>query len=31
MLQRAMAGTTTEEWTIDKVKMNPKIDAKKFQ
>ncbi len=30
-LQRAMAGTTTEEWTISKVKVNPKIDAKKFQ
>lgn len=29
-LQRAVAGTTTEEWTIAKVKMNPKIDAKKF-
>lgn len=31
MLQRATAGTTTEEWTIEKVKVNPKIDAKKFQ
>lgn len=31
MLQRAVAGTTTEEWTISKVKVNPKIDAKKFQ
>lgn len=30
-LQRAIAGTTTEEWTIEKVKVNPKIDAKKFQ
>lgn len=30
MLQRAMAGTTTEEWTIAKVKVNPRIDAKKF-
>ena len=29
-LQRATAGTTTEEWTIAKVKVNPKIDAKKF-
>ncbi len=29
-LQRAVAGTTTEEWTIAKVKVNPKIDAKKF-
>ncbi|MEX2271528.1 MAG: hypothetical protein WD690_08665 [Vicinamibacterales bacterium] len=30
MLQRAVGGTTTEEWTISKVKVNPKIDAKKF-
>ena len=30
-LQRATGGTTTEEWTIAKVKVNPKIDAKKFQ
>ena len=30
MLQRATAGTTTEEWTIAKIKVNPKIDAKKF-
>ncbi|MDQ3068797.1 MAG: hypothetical protein M3R55_03590 [Acidobacteriota bacterium] len=29
-LQRAVGGTTTEEWTISKVKVNPKIDAKKF-
>jgi hypothetical protein len=29
-MQRAVAGTTTEEWTIAKVKVNPKIDAKKF-
>ena len=29
-IQRATAGTTTEEWTIAKVKLNPKIDAKKF-
>lgn len=31
MLQRATGETTTEEWTISKVKVNPKIDAKKFQ
>jgi hypothetical protein len=30
-LQRATGETTTEEWTIAKVKVNPKIDAKKFQ
>jgi hypothetical protein len=30
MLQRARLGNTTEEWTISKVKVNPKIDAKKF-
>lgn len=29
-LRRASAGTTMEEWTISKVKVNPKIDAKKF-
>lgn len=30
-LQRATGSDTTEEWTIAKVKVNPKIDAKKFQ
>lgn len=30
-LRRSSAGTTTEEWTIDKVKVNPKIDPKKFE
>ena len=29
-LQRATGGTTDEEWTITKVKVNPKIDPKKF-
>lgn len=29
-LRRAMGGTTTEEWSITKVKFNQKIDAKKF-
>lgn len=29
--RRAAAGTTTEEWTINKVKVNPKIDPKKFE
>jgi hypothetical protein len=30
-LRRASAGTTTEEWTVNKVKLNPKIDPKKFE
>jgi len=30
-LRRASGGTTTEEWTINKVKVNPKIDPKKFE
>jgi len=29
-MRRAAAGDTTEEWTIDKVKVNPKIDPKRF-
>lgn len=29
-MRRASGGTTSEEWTITKVKVNPKIDAKKF-
>jgi hypothetical protein len=29
--RRASGGTTTEEWTINKVKVNPKIDPKKFE
>jgi hypothetical protein len=29
-LRRAVAGSTTEEWAITKVKVNPKIDPKKF-
>jgi hypothetical protein len=29
-MRRASGGTTNEEWTITKVKVNPKIDAKKF-
>lgn len=29
-IQRASAGTTNEEWTISKVRVNPKLDAKKF-
>lgn len=30
LLRRASGGETTEEWTITKVKVNPKIDARKF-
>jgi hypothetical protein len=30
-IRRAMSGATNEEWTINKVKVNPKIDAKKFE
>jgi hypothetical protein len=29
-MRRAVAGETNEEWTFSKVKLNPKIDAKKF-
>jgi hypothetical protein len=29
-MRRAMSGTTTEEWTVTRVRINPKIDAKKF-
>ena len=29
-LRRASAGTTVEEWTVNKVRVNPKIDPKKF-
>jgi len=30
-IRRATAGTTNEEWTVNKVKVNPKIDAGKFE
>ncbi len=30
-IRRAVAGSTNEEWTVNKVKVNPKIDAKKFE
>lgn len=30
VMRRAVAGATNEEWTINKVKINPKIDTKKF-
>ena len=29
-IRRAMAGTTTEEWSIRKVKVNPTVDPKRF-
>ena len=30
-LRRAMSGTTSEEWTVNRVRVNPKIDPKKFE
>jgi hypothetical protein len=30
-IQRAVAGTTDEEWTLSRPRVNPKIDPKKFQ
>jgi hypothetical protein len=30
LMRRGSGGETSEEWTISKVKMNPKIDAKRF-
>lgn len=30
LMRRGSAGETTEEWTINKVKVNPRIEAKKF-
>jgi hypothetical protein len=30
VMRRAAAGTTNEEWTVTRVKVNPKLDAKKF-
>jgi hypothetical protein len=30
-IQKAIGDTTQEEWSVTKVKVNPKIDAKKFQ
>jgi hypothetical protein len=29
-MRRASAGTTVEDWTINKIKVNPKTDAKRF-
>jgi hypothetical protein len=31
IMRRAVGGETNEEWTINKVKVNPKIDARKFE
>lgn len=30
-IRRSLGGTTTEEWSVSKVKVNPKIDPKKFE
>ena len=30
VFRRAVAGETTEEWTVTKVNVNPKLDAKKI-
>jgi hypothetical protein len=30
-LRRAVAGATMEEWSINKIRVNPKIDSKKFE
>ena len=29
-MRRAMGSETTEEWTVSKIKVNPKIDPKRF-
>jgi hypothetical protein len=29
-MRRASAGTTTEEWTVSRIKVNPKVDPKRF-
>lgn len=29
-MRRSMGGTTTEEWTVTKIKVNPKVDQKRF-
>lgn len=31
VMRRAVGGETTEEWRINKVKVNPKLDPKKFE
>ena len=31
VMRKSTAGTTTEEWTVSKVRVNPKIDPKKFE
>jgi hypothetical protein len=29
-MRRATEGTTTEEWTVNRIKVNPRVDAKRF-
>ena len=29
-MRRATGGTTTEEWTVNRIKVNPKVDPKRF-
>jgi hypothetical protein len=29
-IRRASGGTTSEEWTVTKIKVNPKVDPKRF-
>jgi hypothetical protein len=29
-IRRASGGTTSEEWTVNKIKVNPKVDPKRF-
>ena len=29
-MRRAVDGTTTEEWTVNRIRVNPKVDAKRF-
>jgi hypothetical protein len=29
-MRRATAGTTTEEWTVNRIRVNPKVDPKRF-
>jgi hypothetical protein len=30
-IRRAAAGTTHEEWTVNRARINPKIDPKRFE
>ena len=29
-IRRAVGGATSEEWTVNKIKVNPKVDPKRF-